>query len=78
MRARGLPQVRHAEPRDQEDAACIDLMHQVVALHVCIRRAGQTDRGGIVDANIDPAETIDHCVDGGGHRVLMTKIDDRR
>ena len=53
-------------------------MHQIIALHRRLERAGQADGGGVVDKNINPAEgpgRLGHCrLD----QLLLAHIDDKR
>ena len=56
VRIFGQLQVRNAHFGDEERAARIDLVHQIIALHVGLQRAGELDGAGIVDADVDAAE----------------------
>ena len=66
MRVLGFHQLRDALLRDQEGAARVDLVHQVVALHRRGQRAGEADGAGIVHQDVDAAE-LGH---GLGHRLV--------
>ena len=79
VRVGGLLQMRNAHLRHQERAARVDLVHQVVALHVGLQRAGELDGAGIVDADVDAAEGLDGSCDGVGDlRLLADVADDRQ
>ena len=56
---RGLREVRHGLLRAEERAARVDLVHQVEALHRRVERAGEADRRGVVDEDVDAAEALD-------------------
>ena len=69
-----LEQMRQAELRDEEGAAPIHRMHQVVALHRRVERAGQRNGRGIVDADVDAAELANRVRDGLLHLRLVADI----
>ena len=54
----GALQMRDAGLGRQERAARVDLVHQVIALHVGGFGAGQLDGRGVVDADVDAAEAF--------------------
>ena len=56
----------HAGLAHDEGPARVDVLHQVVALHLERLGAGDVDRARVVHADVDAAEAID----GLGHRVL--------
>ena len=53
-------------------------MHQVEALHVGIERAGELDRTGIVDADVDAAEFLDGLSDCFGHLRFFADVAKKR
>jgi hypothetical protein len=78
VRVGRLLQVRQADLRGQERAAPVDLVHQVVALHVGRQRARQRDRRGVVHADVDAAERLDRLVDGRLDAGLLAHVDHQR
>ena len=63
VRIGGLFQIRDGPFRDHEGAARVDLMHEVEPLHVGVGDAGELDRAGIVDDDIDAAELLRRLVE---------------
>ena len=74
MRIGRLLQMRNAGLGDQEGAARIDLMHQVIALHLGLLGAGERNGAGIVDADIDAAEPLHTGVHGRRHLILEADV----
>ena len=64
--------------RDEIGAPRIDLLHQIEALHVGLQRAGQRNGAGIVDADIDAAESCDGLSDRIDDLLLKSDIADDR
>jgi hypothetical protein len=59
----GTAQVWHAQRRDQEAAAHVDLLHEVIVLHCQAVAAAEVQRTGIVDAQVYAAECgVDRAV----------------
>ena len=56
VRVRCPLQMRQAGLRAQKSSARVDSHHQVVALHRRLQRAGEADRAGVVDQDVDAAE----------------------
>ena len=69
----GFRQVRHRLLRAEERAARVDLMHQIEALHRRVERAGEADRRGVVDEDVDAAEALDRR---GDRRVDLRFVAD--
>ncbi len=59
----GAEQVWQARLRAQERAAHVDAEHQVEALHGSCQRAGEADRAGIVDQDVDAPELRNRLLD---------------
>lgn len=63
-----LLQVRNALLGHQERASGVDVVHQVVTLHVGLLGGCQRDSASIVDQDVDAAKlvygTLDRCPDG--------------
>ena len=78
MRVVRLQEMRQARLADAERAACVDLMHQVEALHRRVERPGQIDGAGIVDADVDAAEGRHGLLDGRSHGGLVSYVDGYR
>lgn len=55
-----LFQVRNALPGHQKCAPSVDIMHQIVTLHIGLLGGGKGDRTGIIHQDIDSAEFF-HC-----------------
>ncbi len=72
----GLPECRDAGLRDEEGAACIDRLHEVVGLHGQRFRTAQIDRRGVVHAQVDTTELGDGPFDGAEHLILEPDIAD--
>jgi hypothetical protein len=53
-------------------------VHQVVALHRRLERAGEADGAGVVDQDVDAAEGLDGLRDRGEHLVLLADVDHQR
>ena len=70
----GFLQVWDARLGNKERAARVDLVHQIVALHVGLKRAGELDGAGIVDADVDAAERCDGLCDGIGDLRLLGRM----
>ena len=71
-------QVRDAGLGGQEGPARIDLVHQVVALHVRRLGAGQADGRGVVDADVDAAELGRRLLHRLEHIGVVAHVDDQR
>ena len=71
-------QVRDAGAADHERAAGVDLLHQVIALYRQRLGAGQVDRRGVVDADVDSPETLDRLRDGPHDLRLVADVTDDR
>jgi hypothetical protein len=68
---------RDAALGHQEGAARVDVVHQVVALHLRCKRRRRADGAGVVDADIDAAEALHRRIHGGLHLVLEADIADQ-
>ena len=70
--------MRNARLRGEERAARVDLVHQVISLHLRGERPGQLDRRRVVHADVDSAE----CLNGGLDRLndarFVPHVDDER
>jgi hypothetical protein len=66
--------MRDALLRDQEGAARVDLVHQVIALHRCGERAGEADGAGVVHQNVDATELRDRLGNGLLDALLVADI----
>ena len=63
----GLAQVREAGLRDDERAAHVDVLHQVVSASLgSVGDRREVDRARVVDADVDAAEALDGLGDGRG------------
>ena len=71
-------QVRQAGLRAGEGAAHVDAEHQVEALHRRRQRAGQADRAGVVDQDVDAAEALDRRRDRRRHRGFVADVAEQR
>jgi hypothetical protein len=60
--------------RAQERAARVDLVHQVVALHRRLERAGERDGAGVVHEDVDATEGLDGLGDGGVDRRVLADV----
>src|SRR6185503_5823664 len=56
----------------------VDRLHEVIALYLQRLGAGQVDRRGVVDADVDPAETLGRLRDGPGDLLLVADVADDR
>ena len=74
MRVRRFQQVRQRLLRAHERGAHVDLVHQVETLHRRREGAGEADRRGVVDQNVDAAESLHRLVDGGLHLRLVAYV----
>jgi hypothetical protein len=50
-------------------------VHQVVALHRRLERAGEADRAGVVDQDVDAPEGLDGLRHRGQHLGLLADVD---
>ncbi len=66
--------VRQARLRAGVGAAQVDGQHQVDALHRRRPRAGQADRAGVVDQDVDAAEARDALGDRGSNHCLVANV----
>ena len=73
-----VAQVRDAGLADQEGPARVDVLHQVVTLHLQRLGAGEVDRRRVVDAHVDPAEPLDRLGHGGDDLLLVADVADDR
>ena len=78
VRVLGLFEMRDGVLRHHERAARVDLMHQVEALHVGLRRRREADGAGVVDDDVDAAEGLDRPLDGLLDDLLVAHVDDER
>ena len=78
MRIGRALEMRDAGLGGQEGAARVDLVHQVVALHVGGQGAGELDGRGVVDADIDAAEGRRRLFHGVLDAGLVAHVDDQR
>src|SRR5690606_25213720 len=60
--------------RDEKGASRIDLVHQIVTLHIRFQRSGKLDRGSIVDADVYSTEPLDGLRHGFGHLGLVPYV----
>jgi hypothetical protein len=70
--------VRQGRFRAEEGAAGVDLVHEVVALHLGVQRVGERDRARVVDADVDAAEGRDALLDRGADLLLVADVADDR
>ena len=73
-----LLQMRDGVLGEDVGAARVDVLHQVVALHVHVLGAGEVDRARVVDAEINPAELLDRLGHGGSDAFLIADVADDR
>ena len=66
--------MRDACLADDERAARVDVLHQVVALHLQGLGAGQVDRARVVHAHVDPTEALHRLLDGREHLFLVADV----
>ena len=71
---RGAAEMRGARARHEVRALEVDAHHGVVASTVRLRDGEGPVRGGVVDDDVDAAETIDGGGDGGRHLVLVRDV----
>lgn len=62
--------------REEEGAAAVDLLHEVVLLRRQLLGRFGSDRACIVDAHIDAAESLDGGVDGALHVLFFAYVAD--
>src|SRR5699024_4913659 len=74
VRVTGLPQLRNSATGHQERAAGVDVLHQVVTLHVDRLGRREVNGTGIVDHTVDAAELCGRAVDGIGDGVVVTNV----
>src|SRR5690606_4987062 len=67
-------EVRQTLSAAQEGSARVDAVHEVEALHRRLLGAGEGDRAGVVDQNIDARERIDCCRDCAGYLLLVPDV----
>lgn len=60
----------------KEGSASVDVLHEVVALHVQVFRAGQVDGTGVVHQDVDTSKSLDGFVDSGNDLRLFPHIHD--
>ena len=70
----GLLQVWQAGLRQHEGPAGVDVLHQVVALDGDRLDGREVDRAGVVDADVDASELVDHLLDRGLHALVVADI----
>ena len=63
---------------DDEGPARVDVLHQVVALHLERLGAGEGDRRRVVHAHVDSAEALDRLRHRRGHLLLVADVADDR
>ena len=71
---RALDQFRQAGLRAQVSAANVDAKHQVEALHRRGRRGRHADCAGVVDKNVDPAESLHRLRQRGLNARLFANV----
>src|SRR5262245_49787923 len=60
--------------RDHEGAANVHSMDQIKSLHRRIQGAGQEDRAGVIDHDVDAAEVLDRFRDGCSYLILEANV----